>query len=129
MPHEGFGTFKVQINLLSPCQRVGVGNEMDLLGDPAGNAGNGRFPEREPVIEGVLLRDPSDQILVTTQQYPDRIFPLRAGKAALADQGTENITEAGAAIQWEGTESAAPWEPDLDLGILGCLVHSTPLIP
>lgn len=102
---------------------------MDLFGGPAGNAGDGRFPKRKTVIEGVFIRNPGDQILVTAQQNPNRAFPLRAGKAALADQGTENITEAGAAIQWEGTESAAPWEPDLDLGILGCLVHSTPLIP
>ena len=102
---------------------------MDLLGDPAGNAGNGRLPKRKPIIEGVLLRNPSDQILVTAQQHPDRMLSLRAGKAALADQSTENIAEAGVAIQWEGTEFAAPGEPDLDLGILGCLAHSTPLIP
>ena len=94
---------------------------MDLLGDPAGNAGNGRLPEREPIIEGVLLRNPSDQILVTAQQHPDRIFPLRAGKATLGDQRTENITEAGVAIQWEGTEFAASGEPDLNMYVLGCL--------
>ena len=101
---------------------------MDLLGDPAGNAGNGRLPKRKAVIEGVLLGNPSDQILVTAQQHPDRVFPLRAGKAALGDQRTENIAEAGVAIQWEGTEFAASGKPDLNLGILGCLVHSTPLI-
>ena len=127
MPHEGFGTFKVQINRLGPCQRVGVGSEMDLLGDPAWNAGNGRLPERKPVIEGVLLGNPSDQILVTAQQHPDSVFPMGVGKAALGDQRTENITEAGVAIQWESTEFAAPGEPDLNLGILGCLVHDTPL--
>lgn len=100
---------------------------MDLLGDPAGNADDGRFPEREPVIEGVFLRNPSDQILIAAQQHPDRMLLLQAGKAALADQCTENITEAGVAIQWESTEFAAPGEPDLNLGILGCLVHDTPL--
>ena len=98
MPHERFGTFKVQINRLGPRQRVGVGSEMDLLGDPAGNAGNGRLPERKPVIEGVFLGNPSDQILITSQKHPDRMLPLRTGKGALTDQGTENITEAGAAI-------------------------------
>ena len=102
---------------------------MDLLGDPAGNTGNGWLPEREPIIEGVFLGDPSDQIPVTAQQHPDRMLPLRAGKAVLGDQGTENITEAGVAIHREGAEFAASGKPDLDLGILGCLVHSTPLIP
>ena len=102
---------------------------MNFLRDPTGNAGDGRFPERKAVIEGVLPGDPSDQVLITAQQHPDRMLPLRTGKAALADQGTENITEAGAAIQWEGTEFTASGKPDLDLGILGCLVHSTPLIP
>lgn len=98
MPHKGLGPFKVQINCLGPCQRVGVGSEMDLLGDPAGNAGNGRLPKRKAVIEGVFLGNPSDQILVTAQQHPDRVFPLRAGKAALGDQRTENIAETGVAI-------------------------------
>lgn len=102
---------------------------MDLLGDPAGNAGNGRLPKGEPVIEGVLLRGPSDQILVTAQQHPDGVFSLQAGKAVLADQCTENITEEGIAIHGKGAEFAASGETDLDLGILGCLVHSTPLIP
>ena len=129
MPHEEFGTFKVQINRLGPCQWVGIGSEMNLLGDPAGNAGNGWFPERKPVIEGIFLRNPSDQILITAQQNPDRVFPLRAGKAALADQCTENITEAGVAIHREGAEFATPGKPDLNLGILGCLIHSIPLIP
>ena len=129
MPHEGFETFKVQINRLGPCQRIWVESEMDLLGDPAGNAGNGRLPKREPVIEGVFLGGPSDQILITAQQHPDRMLSLRAGKAVLADQRTENITEAGVAIQWEGTEFAASGEPDLNLGILKCLIHGTPLIP
>ena len=102
---------------------------MNLLGSPTGNAGNGRLPEREPVIEGVSLRDPSEQILVTAQQHPDGMLPLRAGKAALADQRTENITEAGVAIQWEGTEFAASGEPNLNMYVLGCLVHSTPVFP
>lgn len=102
---------------------------MDLLGGPAGNADNGRLPERKTVIEGVFLRNPSDQILITAQQNPDRVFPLRAGKAALGDQRTENMTEAGVAIQWEGTEFAASGKPDMNLGILGYLVHGTPLIP
>ena len=102
---------------------------MNLLGDPAGDAGNGRLPERKPVIEGVFLRDPSEQILIAAQQHPDGMLPLRAGKAALADQRTENITEAGVAIQWECTEFAASGETDLNLEILGCLVHGTPLIP
>lgn len=57
------------------------------------------------------------------------MLSLRAGKAALADQRTENITEAGIAIHREGAEFTVSGEPDLDLGILGCLVHSTPLIP
>ena len=129
MSHKGLGAFKVQINCLGPCQRVGVGSEMDLLGDPAGNAGNGRLPKREPVIEGVFLGGPSDQILITAQQYPDRMFPLRADKAALADQSTENIAEAGIAIHREGAELIAPGQPDLNLGILECLIHGTPLIP
>ena len=71
---------------------------MNLLGDPAGNTDNGRLPKRKTVIKGVFLRDSSDQILVTAQQYPDRMLPLRAGKAALADQRTENIAETGVAI-------------------------------
>lgn len=127
MPHKRFGPVKVQINRLGSCQRVGVGSEIDLLGDPAGNAGNGRLPKREPVIEGVFLGNPSDQILVTAQQHPDGMLPLRAGKAVLGDQGTENITEAGVSIHREGAEFAAPGKPDLNLGILGCLVHDTPL--
>lgn len=102
---------------------------MDLLGDPAGNTDNGRLPKRKPVIESVFLGDPGEQILITAQKHPDRMLPLRTGKAALADQGTENITEAGAAIQWKGTEFTASGKPDLDLGILGCLIHGTPLIP
>ena len=57
------------------------------------------------------------------------MLSLRAGKAALADQRTENITEAGIAIHREGAEFTVSGEPDLDLGILGYLVHSTPLIP
>lgn len=75
---------------------------MDLLCGPTGNADYGGFPEREPVIEGVFLREPSDQIPVTAQQHPDRMHPLRAGNAALGDQGTENITEAGITIHREG---------------------------
>ena len=100
---------------------------MDLLGDPTGNAGNGRLPERKTVIEGVLLRDPSDQIPVTAQQHPDRLLPLRAGKAALADQRTEYIAEAGITIHWKSTEFAASGEPDLNMSILECWVHVTPL--
>ena len=71
---------------------------MNLLGGPIGNVGDGRLPERKPVIEDVPLGNPSDQILVTAQQYPDGMLPLRAGKTALADQRMENITEAGVAI-------------------------------
>ena len=102
---------------------------MNLLGDPAGSAGNGRLPKRKPVIEGVFLRNPSDQILVAAQQYPDRMFPLRADKAVLADQSTENIAEAGIAIHREGSELIASGEPDLNMYIWRCLVHSTPVFP
>lgn len=127
MPHEGFRTLKVQINRLSPCQRVGVESEMNLLGAPTGNAGNGRLLEREPVIEGVFLGNPSDQILVTAQQHPNGMFPLRTGKAALGDERTKNLTEAGVAIHGEGAEFAASGEPDLNMRILEYWVHVTPL--
>lgn len=127
MPHDRFGPCKVQIHRPGPCQRVGVGSKMNLRGTPAGNADDGRFPERKTVIEGVFLRDPSDQILVTAQQHPDRVFPLRAGKAALADQRTEDIAEAGVAVHGKGTELSASGKPDLNLPVLGCLVHGTPL--
>lgn len=120
MPHEGLGTFKVQINRLGPFQWVGVGSEMDLLCGPAGNADDGRFPEREPVIEGVFLRNPSDQILIAAQQHPDRMLPLQAVKAALGDQRTEYIAEAGIAIHGKGAEFAASGEPDLNMSILEC---------
>lgn len=102
---------------------------MNFLGDPTGNAGNRRFPKRKPVIEGVLPGDPGDQVLVAAQQHPDRAFPLRAGKAALADQRTENIAEAGVAVHGKGTQLSTSGKPDLNLPVLGCLVHSTPLIP
>ena len=92
-------------------------SEMDLLGDPTGNAGNGRLPERKPVIEDVPLGNPSDQILVTAQQHPDGMLPLRAGKAALGDQRTENITETGVAIHRKGAGFTSHGKPDLNLEI------------
>ena len=98
MPHDRLGPCKVQINCLGPCQRVGVGCEVNLPGAPDGHTGDGRFPKRKPVIEGVLPGDPGDQVLIAAQQHPDGAFPLRAGKAAPADQRMENITETGVAI-------------------------------
>ena len=82
MPHKGLGTFKVQINRLGPCQWIGVEYEMNLPGDPDRHTGDGRLPERKTVIEGVFLGNPSEQILVTAQQHPDRVFPLRAGESS-----------------------------------------------
>lgn len=102
---------------------------MNSLFDPVGNAGNGRLPERKPVIESVLPGDPGDQVLIAAQQHPDGAFPLRAGKAALADQCTEDIAEAGVAVHGKGTELSASGKPDLNLRVLGCLAHGTPLIP
>lgn len=45
MLHEGFSPFKVQINCLGTCQRVGGGSEMDLLGDQLGTLAMGGSPK------------------------------------------------------------------------------------